>query len=318
MPTVIITNNTTGGDFTGTEDCTIASNLATTNDNTNDLSIRDSGPVRRVLVRFTGLSNITGPVTVSSVTLSLYLTGSSSASGRSVRIYKCLRPWTEGGVTYNAYDGSNSWGVAGATDAADRGSVLADINTPETPTGLYIDYTDAALNAVVEDWINNGSNNGFILDAIDSFADWSFRRREGTDAQRPKLSVTYTSAAVGRKPISDVSITGWTSTGATVYEVIDEDTPSDADYATSPAITGSGQPAILGLQNTPLAAGTWAVAVRAAASTGTPTLRVKLLNDSNAEQGSADVVVSTTPTRYDLTITTSGAATRISFEFITA
>lgn len=117
------------------------------------------------------------------------------------------------------------------------------------------------------------------------------------------------------RPNADVSVTGWTSTGATVYEVIDEATPSDADYATSPAITGTGAPAILGLKNGPLAAGNWSPPVRAAVSSGTATLRISLVNDANAAQGSVDITVNSTITRYDPTITTTGQATRIKFEF---
>lgn len=151
--------------------------------------------------------------------------------------------------------------------------------------------------------------SGFLLNSV--------LLRQAQVPGGPYVASVESSSPSAYRPNSDISVTGWTTTGGDVYAVIDEDTPSDADYATSPAITGSGSPAICGLTNAPLSAGTWAVAVRAAVSSGTATLRVKFVNDSNAEQGSVDVAVNTTPTRYNLTITTSGAATRISFEFIT-
>lgn len=320
MTTAVISDNTTGADFSGTDDVRIRQGTPTTNGDGNDLAVADGdgSSAESSLIRFTGLSNITGPVTVSAAQLDLWLVSSGAAGGRSIIGSEVLRNWGETTATYNTYDGTNNWTTAGATGSGDIDSTPAfDVGQEPTPTGEYRSFSSAALTQLVQDWINGvKTNNGLLLRATDTFAAWDFGRSEGTDGQRPKLTVTYTSGPA-RKPISDISVTGWTTTGGAVYSVIDEDTPSDADYATSPAITGSGQPAILGLQNTPLAAGTWAVAVRAAASTGTPTLRVKLLNDSNAEQGSTDVVVSTTPTRYDLTITTSGAATRISFEFIT-
>jgi hypothetical protein len=37
------------------------------------------------------------------------------------------------------------------------------------------------------------------------------------------------------RPSSDISVNGWTSTGANLWSVIDEDNPSDADYISSPA-----------------------------------------------------------------------------------
>jgi hypothetical protein len=131
------------------------------------------------------------------------------------------------------------------------------------------------------------------------------------------FAVASVAADTTIRPNSDVSITGWTSTGASVFVVIDEATADDADYATSPAITGSGQPAILGLSNGPLAAGDWAPRVRANVSAGTCTMRLTLVNDSNVSQGTVDVTVTTTITTYNPKITTTGSATRLKIEFLT-
>jgi hypothetical protein len=121
------------------------------------------------------------------------------------------------------------------------------------------------------------------------------------------------------RPNSDQTTTGWTSTAGTFFSVLDETTPSDADYVTSPTITGTGSKLIVGLSNGPLAAGKWTTPVRANTSAGTATLRVSLLNDSNDSQGSVDITgVTTTITRYDPQITTTGSATRLALEFITS
>jgi hypothetical protein len=121
------------------------------------------------------------------------------------------------------------------------------------------------------------------------------------------------------RPNGDNTTTNWSSTAGTFFSVLDEETPSDADYVTSPTITGTGVPLICTLSNGPLSAGTWTVPLRANTSAGTATLRVSLVNDSNASQGSVDITgVTTTITRYDPQITTTGAATRIQFEFVTS
>lgn len=184
-----------------------------------------------------------------------------------------------------------------------------------TPPANYTEREDSS-----GDWVTTGL---FTRDAVSAGATGTLTATAtqsvgtgGVGWDAFVVTLPASGSAPTAKPNSDVSVSGWSSTGASVFSVIDEDTPSDADFATSPAITGSGSPAICGLSNGPLSAGTWAVAVRAAVSTGTATLRVKLVNDSNAEQGSVDQAVTSTPTRYDLSITTSGAATRISFEFI--
>jgi hypothetical protein len=120
-------------------------------------------------------------------------------------------------------------------------------------------------------------------------------------------------------PNADVSVTGWTTTpSGTVSSVIDEATADDADYATSPAITGTGQPAILGLTNAPLAAGDWAPRIRANVTAGTATMRLSLVNSSNVSQGSVDVTVNTTITTYNPRITTTGDAHRLKVEFFSA
>lgn len=197
MPTVVISNNTTGADYSGTEDVHIRENAPTTNYDGVDMTVDNgsSGSEENALIRFTGLSNITGPVTVSDATLELWLVQSGAASGRSIIVESCIRAWGETTATWNTYDGTNNWTTAGALSAGNDigASALADVATPETPTGEYRSFTSAAFIQDVEDIINGArSNDGWMLHATDTFAAWDFRRSEGTDGQRPKLTVTYT------------------------------------------------------------------------------------------------------------------------------
>lgn len=115
------------------------------------------------------------------------------------------------------------------------------------------------------------------------------------------------------RPSSDISLTGWTGVpdNVNLYANIDEVTPSDTDYITS-VVTGAS-PATMGIG--PMVAGTYVVRVRAATTSGTGIVRVKLLDSSGATLGtSADQSITTTPTNYDLSVTTSGTAARVSIE----
>lgn len=195
MPTVIISDNTTGADFSGSEDSDINESLPNFNEGGNSTlnTWQDTGSSneRKSLIRFTGLTNITGPVTVSSATLSVYATGDDTAS--TFNVYRVLRAWTEANSTWNNYTTSTAWATAGANSS---GTDIASSATATAVTGgnaAYVDISTAQLAADVEDMINNGGNNGWIL-VWNSGSDSQFvhRSSEGTDGQRPKLSVTYT------------------------------------------------------------------------------------------------------------------------------
>lgn len=120
------------------------------------------------------------------------------------------------------------------------------------------------------------------------------------------------------RPVSDVTVTGWVgSAGGALAALINENVASDAEYITSPALSGSATAAIFNLDKTYMA-GTYSVKVRAAVDTGSGVLRVKLLNGSNVQQGvTADQAISTVVTTYTLPITITGSATRISVEVTT-
>lgn len=122
------------------------------------------------------------------------------------------------------------------------------------------------------------------------------------------------------RPVADVSVSGWApSTGSTVFGVLDEDAPgSDADFVTSPTLSGAPSTASMTLDKT-YPAGTYSIKVRASVDTGAGTVRVRLLNGSDVSQGvTADQAISTTPMTYTLPITISGDATRIRVEVVAA
>lgn len=121
------------------------------------------------------------------------------------------------------------------------------------------------------------------------------------------------------RPVSDVDVTGWTaSTGSDLWAMLDEDTASDSDYVTSPALSGSATTGSHALDKT-YPAGTYSIKVRAKTDTGAGTLAVRLLNGSNVSQGvTADQAITSTWTTYTLPITITGDATRIRYEVVAA
>lgn len=131
------------------------------------------------------------------------------------------------------------------------------------------------------------------------------------------VGLTVRSVTTVARPVADVTTTDWTtSAGTDFFALIDEAVASDADYIDSPTLTGTAQWLTADLDY-PLAAGDRTVSVRASVPSGTGTLKVRLENDAAAVVGTAaDQAVTGTPTTYDLDITLSAPATRISFAFV--
>ena len=245
MTTTVIGNNT-GNDYSGTEDCGIESvNTPETNKGTatsNQVFSWSSGSpddLGHMLIKFSGLSNISGPATVSSATLSLYLENATSSTAKDIDIFKVLRPWTETGATWATYDGTNNWTTSGGTGGsdADMSSALATISVGAT--GSYYHWSSAALAALVEDWINGDASNYGVLmrrnpwNAYDAHTK-QFRTKDNTaDGDRPYLTVVYeVGTPQTAAPTSDISTGSWSpSTGSTLYGVLDEASPgSDTDF----------------------------------------------------------------------------------------
>jgi len=204
MTTKIITNNTAGGDYSGTVDTNLNS-FSPTSPNSSDIGIEmdnmGSAYPGVGLLKFTGLSNITGPVTVSAVTLSLYLYQENpSLWNCTLNLRRMLRNWTNS-ATWNTYDGTNNWTTAGAqSDGNDRATPASGSfpNWSPSSNGVYYDLTGSAgMIADVQGWINGTLNNyGWLMECTDGTNAQDYKRpqsADGTNGNRPKLSVTYSS-----------------------------------------------------------------------------------------------------------------------------
>lgn len=171
--------------FSGMEDAVLHSTFPTNNLPNEGSSDED------FVLRATGLSNITGPVTVTDAFFTLNVT-SGGGPTTTVSVRRLLRAWVENQATYNIYSTGNSWTTAGAgSDGNDRvATVSAELDYPGGfETGDFDTTSNATLIADVEGMINGTlSNNGWLFSGASGIA---LGLPGGTDETRPFLTVTY-------------------------------------------------------------------------------------------------------------------------------
>ena len=211
MPVVTIGENT-ADDFAGCEDNKVKLNTPDNNYGATDeyyLSKFSSTIIDHGLCKFSGLSNISSPVTVNDATFYFYLTGYLGSGTHVFSLRQLYRNWLEGtqdgadrsndtpySSCWNEYGDENSWETAGGLGNNDRDntSILATMSV-NTTTG-YKTANGSNFTAMVEDWINGDENNyGFHIERTDGSEDSefkTFKTSEGPDSQRPYLSVGYT------------------------------------------------------------------------------------------------------------------------------
>jgi len=117
------------------------------------------------------------------------------------------------------------------------------------------------------------------------------------------------------QPNADIAVNYWAaSSGVSLYAMVDEPVASDSDYITSPLLDGDQQPAIMSL-NPALAAGSYTIHARADQTGSGRQLRVTLLDASGNSVGSSSwQSVTGSFATYDLSVTTTGTATRVKLE----
>jgi hypothetical protein len=207
MPTVTI-GERPGCDFSGSEDAQLVQINPTTNDASGGVtqcSTFGASDRRFSWLKFSGLSNITGPVTVSSATLRL-VCNSSSAGPRNLQLKRCLRDVVEAEATWNIYATGNSWTSGGGlSDGNDRSSTVSATQSLGS-TGVQTIST-AQLAQDVQDWINGVNPNygwhmGLDTETGGDSKFWQWRSTESTSGtptgdDRPQLTVVYTEGSGG-------------------------------------------------------------------------------------------------------------------------
>ncbi len=153
-------------------DSTMFSNNATTNyGSAVNIHIGESNAaasILRPLIRFDDLANIPTNTIIAVVNIYLVVNGDLATNAGTIDVYRCLRNWTETGVTWNTYDGSNAWGTAGCgnTSTDYEGAVLwgSASTTAAEAVGTIIKI---ALNAngvaEFQKWIDGTNPNYGLL-----------------------------------------------------------------------------------------------------------------------------------------------------------
>ena len=140
----------------------------------------------RVLLLF-NLSEIPFNVTITNATLELYY-NYDSGQDVNLSLYRLTRQWTETGVTWNTYDGTNSWTTAGGDyDSTLHARTLID---------SVLSWKSWLITSLVQDLVDKVYENyGFILLSSPTHSEDNskhFSSKENTNQSLiPRLVVTY-------------------------------------------------------------------------------------------------------------------------------
>lgn len=158
----------------------------------------------RALIRASDLSAIPSGATVTSASIRCYNygEGAGSPSDYITRAYRVLRNWGEGTVTWNTYDGSNSWSTAGcASEGNDRSATVSGSGDWSATSGWLADVTGSQLATdITQMRAGTLDNYGWILvsSGMEGTAD-SYQRIDSDDSttasERPYLYVEWTTSS---------------------------------------------------------------------------------------------------------------------------
>lgn len=204
MPSYTFTENSTSQNSSDTpttsvtEDTGLTEAEPTTNQDqfgAYEASRFGGGDHNNIIIRF-DTSSIVDSETITSATLHLYHTNNNSES-HTINVYEVLQnSWTEGGATWNTYDGTNNWNTGGCRGSgSDRASSTTGSAVVNTTTGEYKSWS---LN--VADISKTGDSEFLVeMDAGEGQSgDVSqYTKSEGTDGQRPELVVVTTTGSSG-------------------------------------------------------------------------------------------------------------------------
>jgi hypothetical protein len=178
----------------------------------------DASQIRRGLVKF-DLSNLPAGAIVSAATLTLYYETVSSPD--TIAAHRALRAWyagaKDGAAPDAAQDGSTwnfrnangevAWGAAGGQSGTD----FAAVATASTLCGGAAAAKTWDVTADVIAWAaDQTSNHGWLLknDEVSDTTRVRFTSNEGTAANRPKLTITYTLPSGGILDIGGSGMSG--------------------------------------------------------------------------------------------------------------
>lgn len=178
--------------YAGCTDTYISSNSPTTNYNTNTniLAGQSSLSKYRTLIKF----NITALVPSNAVVKAAYLSLNNSFCSPSIQpiaAYKVTQFW-DTLVTWNTYNGSNSWTTVGGDYSATPVSNIVSIGGNSSDVVLKLD------NAMVQDWLTNSLTNYgvIIIGQNENTTSYGVYYNNSSDATNvdvyPRLTIYYT------------------------------------------------------------------------------------------------------------------------------
>jgi autotransporter-associated beta strand protein len=113
-----------------------------------------------------------------------------NANAESMNIFRLTQAWTEGGVTWNRYDGVTSW----ATPGGDFDATVYASSTANPGTGQAAVWD---VTSLTQGWLSNSfANNGLMIINSGTTNGLHFGTREQSNAaSRPSLKMTISTAS---------------------------------------------------------------------------------------------------------------------------
>lgn len=217
MPDVTIGENT-GDTYPGLEDSRIDGGSGQENKN-NGIHIKGyaGNQTTRIMKELhrPDLSGLTSSWTVTAAALYLYDTDWVNRSADCTidiwQISAANGDWIEGTVQDSTQVGSPCWNkkvynTVNWAGSVGLGTATTDYINTSLGQAVFTDgvsgYRSITFNSsgesVIEGWLGDATNDGFLITGSGSDNNWTeWHSSQGTDGQRPYLSVTYTVAAAG-------------------------------------------------------------------------------------------------------------------------
>ena len=157
------------------------------------------------LIKF-DFSDFIGVTLMSDPILRLYRLVNDATTTRNFSLYMLLRNWTEAGVTYNRYNGTNTWETAGARAATDIDLTIGAIATTSiTGTGVNAWDEWTIDKTKVQVWFDGTKTNyGMLLDAsteAEEGRSWASKKNALGISYYPQLTIEYSRHSSGAQLI---------------------------------------------------------------------------------------------------------------------
>lgn len=241
MTTTVIGNN--AGYTVGIVDTHLQQNTPTSAQGTAQsfyCSAAISAQASRALFKFTGLSSISGPVTVTNAVLTLR-NRDANGSTRNVEIRRLLSEFDENQATWNQRITGTNWnvpGVLGGTDVDSTiigsGVIPTAVETNFSITGAgFIQYISDVLNGIITDHgiIMSVENDTTVFDTVQRRI---AAKDNASSTIRPYLTITYDILTPPTISINDVTVNNLSQTASVTVILSSTFTlPIQVDYGTA-------------------------------------------------------------------------------------